>query len=71
MSEYPGHTIRATWLDPRLPKSHRRLTEALDNLIRHDNFQDTMHDRPHCIELQHAINVLNDFAGVELYKLRR
>jgi hypothetical protein len=64
--------IRATWLQAgRLTEREAILAAALDSLITHNNAADRREDRPDCVKLQHAMEVLNGFAGSELWKPRR
>ena len=60
---WPPLGIRATWLEPRFTARESTLLGALDALVRHDNAADVRADQPNCSELQHAMEVLNAFAG--------
>lgn len=69
---WPPLGIRATWLEPgRFTEKESVLAAALDSLVRHDNAADLRVDRPNCVELQHAMDVLNEIVGKELWAPRR
>jgi hypothetical protein len=60
----PPLGCRATWLDPRRFSGREAvLAAALDRLVQHDYAADLREDAPNCVELQHAIRVLNALAG--------
>jgi hypothetical protein len=64
-------SIRASWLEPgRHTPSEVALLAVLDNLVRHDMAADIRAKSPNCVELQHAIKLLNDVSGSILYEPR-
>ena len=68
---WPPLGIRATWIAPKFTPRESTLLGALDALVRHDNAADQRADRPNCSELQHAIEVLNAFAGSKVWESRQ
>jgi hypothetical protein len=67
----PPLGIRATWCWSAMTEHEAVLAAALDNLVRHDNAADRREDLPNCLELQHAMEVLNAIAGKKLWEPRR
>jgi hypothetical protein len=67
----PPLGCRATWLQPgRFSNRHAVLAAALDSLVMHDNAADRREDLPNCAQVQHAMEVLNEIAGEEIWKPR-
>jgi hypothetical protein len=63
----PPLGCRATWMEPgRFSDREAVLAAALDTLVFHDNAADRRENCPNCVELQHAMEVLNAIAGEEL-----
>jgi hypothetical protein len=72
LEDWKPWLCRATWFDPtrRLTERERILCAVLDSVITHDNAADVRGDRPNCSEVQHAMDVINVFAGSEIWKPR-
>jgi hypothetical protein len=63
---------RATWLDHnRFTHREQNLLVALDNLVSHDYARDRDANQENCTALQYAIEMINEFAGSELYQPRK
>ena len=72
LKDWKSGGYRAPWNGPRdlsgLTHREQVLARVLDGLAFHDFAADAHEGRPNCIELQHAIHVLNEIAGVALYE---
>jgi hypothetical protein len=71
LKDWMPPVCRATWMEPsRFSDREAALAAALDELVFHDNASDRREDCPNCVELQHAMEVLNAIAGEELWEPR-
>jgi hypothetical protein len=73
LKDWKSGGYRAPWYGPRdlsgLTHREQVLARVLDQLALHDFAADVRDGAPHCVELQHAIHLLDEVAGITLYEM--